>query len=263
MKEVYIYTLSDSNGNIRYVGKTLYPKQRLYAHIKECKSNRKSHKISWIKSLLNNGEKPIIEIIDIVSENNWEFWEQFWIEQLKSWGYNLTNLTSGGMGGNNYKHTDESKIKMRHAKLGGTLSEEHKKTISQSVKDKFKETPNYNKCCDKHILLSKDELYRKYIVENLSLNKCASYFNCSKKTIFKHITEYNFKKSKDDWKHQLSTHEKKKVLQYDLSGNLIKEWSSLSELGSKLNINKSNVANCCRGIAKTCVGYIWKYANNI
>ena len=41
-----------------------------------------------------------------------------------------------------------------------------------------------------------------------------------------------------------------------LSGNLIKEWSSLSELGSKLNINKSNVANYCCRIAKDMCCYI-------
>ena len=29
-------------------------------------------------------------------ENNWQFWETYWIAQFKNWGFNLTNLTSGG-----------------------------------------------------------------------------------------------------------------------------------------------------------------------
>ena len=61
---VIIYILSDKEGNIRYVGKTSqYLKQRLYAHINECKTNRKLHKISWIKSLLAKGERPLMDLL--------------------------------------------------------------------------------------------------------------------------------------------------------------------------------------------------------
>jgi len=71
---VFIYCLSDGSGNIRYIGKTKkYLKQRLYSHIKECNTTRKSHKINWIKSLLNKGVRPIIEVIDEVPEEDWEF----------------------------------------------------------------------------------------------------------------------------------------------------------------------------------------------
>ena len=54
----FIYTLSDKSGNIRYIGKSNTPRKRLYSHIIECKTDRKSHKISWIKSLLNKNEVP-------------------------------------------------------------------------------------------------------------------------------------------------------------------------------------------------------------
>lgn len=50
----YIYTLKDPITNeIRYVGKANDPNKRILDHIKECKSSNISHKISWIKSLLN------------------------------------------------------------------------------------------------------------------------------------------------------------------------------------------------------------------
>jgi len=88
METTFIYTLSDKRGNIRYVGKTSREiKKRLYSHIKESQSSKISHKINWIKSLLNNNERPIIEIIDIVPTTEWVFWEQYWIDQFRQWGY--------------------------------------------------------------------------------------------------------------------------------------------------------------------------------
>lgn len=52
----------------------------------------------------------------------------------------------------------------------------------------------------------------------------------------------------------------KKVLQYDLEGNFIKEYSSLKE-ANKLNNMKSigNISKCCKGEYKTAGGYIWRY----
>lgn len=52
---------------------------------------------------------------------------------------------------------------------------------------------------------------------------------------------------------------RKKVLQYDLQGNFIKEWDSMKEAEKRLNIWYTNISNCCRGIYKTAGGYVWKY----
>jgi len=259
---VFIYCLSDGSGNIRYIGKTKkYLKQRLYSHIKECNTTRKSHKINWIKSLLNKGVRPIIEVIDEVPEEDWEFWEKYWISQFRIWGFNLTNISPGGYN-NNYKRSDETKAKMRKSKLGTKLSKEHKKNISKSIELKAKENPLYNRGLgNSRIYLDKYELYQKYIIENLSLNKCSVFFGVSKKTVFTNITEYGYKKDKKDWEHQLATQPKKIVLQYDKSGKLIKEWVGLSIIQEEIGINKSNIANCCRGVAKSAGGFIWKYKN--
>jgi len=258
---VFIYYLSDNNGDIRYVGKTKqFLEQRLYAHIIECKTERKSHKISWIKSLLNKDERPIINIIDEVLEEEWEFWEEYWISQFKSWGFNLTNLTKGGQGGSGYKHTDDSKKKMRKSKLGTKLSDEQRKKISESVKIKAKENPLYNRGFgNSRIHLDREELYQKYMIENLSLNKCADFFKVSKKTVFTNITEYGYKKDKNNWKEQLSSHSKKIVLQYDLSGNFIKKWLGLKSITKELNIDSSNISKCCKHKVKSAGGFIWKF----
>ena len=51
----------------------------------------------------------------------------------------------------------------------------------------------------------------------------------------------------------------KGVEQYDLSGNLIKSWNSITEAGEYLGIDKSHIVKCCKGKAKTAYVYIWKY----
>lgn len=51
----------------------------------------------------------------------------------------------------------------------------------------------------------------------------------------------------------------KKIIQYDLQGNFIKEWNSISEASKTLNINLGNIAECCKKHRKTAGGYIWKY----
>ena len=53
----------------------------------------------------------------------------------------------------------------------------------------------------------------------------------------------------------------KKVLQYDLKGNLIKEWKSTMEIQRQLKYNNSCICACCNNRNKTAYGYIWKYKN--
>lgn len=52
----------------------------------------------------------------------------------------------------------------------------------------------------------------------------------------------------------------KKVLQYDTTGDLIYEWSSLNEASRKTDVPLSNLWSCCIGKRKTAGGFIWKYA---
>lgn len=51
----------------------------------------------------------------------------------------------------------------------------------------------------------------------------------------------------------------KTVLQYDLEGNLIKEWPSLNEIKRVLNHGISTISKCCNKKAKTAYGFYWKY----
>lgn len=88
---VYIYALCDPRTNeVRYVGKTNNINKRLSAHIKE-KSN--TLKCNWIKSLTKIGMLPLIQIIDISNNENWQIKEQYWIGMFP----NLLNMAEGGV----------------------------------------------------------------------------------------------------------------------------------------------------------------------
>lgn len=49
----------------------------------------------------------------------------------------------------------------------------------------------------------------------------------------------------------------KRVFQYDLNGNYIKEWNSIREAQMELKLN--HIYDVCSGKRKKCGNYIWKY----
>ena len=53
----------------------------------------------------------------------------------------------------------------------------------------------------------------------------------------------------------------KKVLQYDLQGNLIKEWNSIREAHYNTNVYRMGISRCCNNKPSyiTAGGYKWKY----
>ena len=53
--------------------------------------------------------------------------------------------------------------------------------------------------------------------------------------------------------------QKIKVCQYDLKGNLITTFNSMSEASHSVNGNKSSISKCCAGKLKSAYGFIWKY----
>lgn len=55
----------------------------------------------------------------------------------------------------------------------------------------------------------------------------------------------------------------KRVVQYSLDENYIKEWSSIQEIERELNFNNSNITACCKGRQNTAYGFIWKYSSDI
>lgn len=90
LNTTFIYALIESGtNNIRYVGKADNVQQRFKFHLSD---KRKTHKASWLKSINYNAGYIILDEVD---KCNWQFWEIYWINQCKVWGFDLTNHTLG------------------------------------------------------------------------------------------------------------------------------------------------------------------------
>lgn len=78
----------------------------------------------------------------------------------------------------------------------------------------------------------------------------------------KHLTEEHKRKISEAKKGKANYHTKtlyKKVDQYDLNGNYIKTWESISSIEKELNIKGTHISRVCRGKRKTTGGYVFKY----
>jgi hypothetical protein len=78
---ISIYILLENKIPV-YLGKTNEPIRRL-----------REHRVNFSKDV-------VLEVIDEVEENDWIFWEQWWIELFNSWNIILLNKNRGGGGPN-------------------------------------------------------------------------------------------------------------------------------------------------------------------
>lgn len=217
----YIYTLSNPNdGEVRYVGKTDDIENRLKEHIRK-HMYKTTYKNNWIKSLKKIGLTPKIEILDTVSSNEWCFWEKYWISQFKVWGFNLTNSTNGGEGGN--------------------LGELVNKKISEKLKGRVfsKETI---------LKMSKSKTGLKHSEETKL--KMSEHHKGVQNGMYGKKPSSNFYKKVN-----------KAIIQLSLDDNFIKNWGSIIIASRTLNINRCTIADVCnkRKYKKTAGGFKWKF----
>jgi len=178
----FIYTL-DYKGIPFYVGKTINIKTRLRKHKMESKLKR-THKEKMINKILLNNEDISISIIDEVVIGTENYWEEFWISQIKSWDIKLYNGTSGGEGGDYWSgknHTEETKDKLRRIRF--------KQIEEGKVYRSIGESNGRSK------LKSDDVIEMRDLRENgYSFNRLAIKYNISKATVIDII-------KRKKWKH--------------------------------------------------------------
>lgn len=88
----YIYTLADPfTMEIRYVGRTVEPEERLKGHIYQ--TNGGTDKDVWIISLRNANTFPVMAIVETVTAENGAEREKKWIKHYLKQGSSLFNKT--------------------------------------------------------------------------------------------------------------------------------------------------------------------------
>lgn len=146
MTSLYIYALREpSNAEIRYVGKTNCPTQRLHNHRFGNYRNRNSRLYDWVHSL--NG-KPLLTILSVCDENEWGIKEIGWISYLREVGADLLNISTGGAGpivGRTHSPSLEAREKLRKAHAEQFADPKRREKHSEAVKAWFAALPEDKK----------------------------------------------------------------------------------------------------------------------
>jgi predicted GIY-YIG superfamily endonuclease len=206
MTKIYIL---ERNGVPFYVGKAKDATRRKHSH-------RRTYGLD-IESY----------IIDEVED--WKFWESYWIEQFKQWGFILENKNNGGGGPSSY--TEEQKQKMRKPRPGSGWK------ISKTLKER------------NHSIYYTDEVRLK--MSQKLKGKTKTFTKEHKNNLAK-----------------ANLISKGKIVEcYDLYNNFIQEFSCLREAKKflltidpliSINVDKQ-IKDCCNGRQKTCHNFKFKY----
>lgn len=123
----YIYGLHDPrDGELRYIGKSIRPRQRLQNQLNEHPNTHRGH---WLDELTRAGLTPIQTIIDAVpADTDWQTVECVYIAGAREAGHRLVNGTDGGDGVAGL--SDESKARIRAAHVGRKASPETRARLS-------------------------------------------------------------------------------------------------------------------------------------
>lgn len=129
-----IYGLTDPrNMELRYVGFTSKDLNlRLNGHISDA-SRYENHRTHWLQSLMKEGLRPDIFVLQETDEQNWKEDEQWNIQYWRSIGSRLTNSNVGGEG--NLHPSEETRNKMSKSSMGRKFTWGYK--ISKAVKGRF------------------------------------------------------------------------------------------------------------------------------
>jgi hypothetical protein len=95
--EVFIYALMDPRtAKIRYIGKTNNLNRRYSQHLKGRDDQKMTPARAWIKSLVNQGLKPNMMLIDSCAEDQWHDLERHYIKRFRDEGHDILNMAEGG-----------------------------------------------------------------------------------------------------------------------------------------------------------------------
>ena len=111
--------------------------------------------------------------------------------------------------------------------------------VHRLVATAFIPNPN-NYDCINH----KDENKTNNNVENLEF--CSFYYNLMYGTRVQRISKKN----------------NKPILQFDLKGNFVKEFESITQASKELNNSLNNISQCCLGRSRTSKGYIFRFKDD-
>lgn len=221
----HIYKITNKLNGKFYVGKTVKTIQNRFCS--HCYDAVKRNSTTYLhKAIRKYGkENFIVEEIELCNNENLNEREIFWISILKP----HYNQTIGGEGICGYKHSNEYCKKMSERMIGKYTGEKN---------------PFYNQT---HTKQQKEKWSK---MRKGQPSPCG-FAGKSHKEESKSKTSQTLKNNPNV--------KRTKVFQYDIEGNFLREFQSISDASKFVGTNPSNIKYTCEGKFNHCKGYRWSY----
>ena len=216
----YIYLLTNKINNKKYVGQTI--RDDINKRWNQHKYNKTND--TYISRALNKYgiDNFKFQIICICFNEDCNKFEEEYIKKFNTISPKGYNLSNGGK--NKSTHPDTKKL------ISEKLKQRWKVTKHPSIGIKYSD--EYKEKMSKSVKKSLNELRLKGITQNI--NSLENLKIASEKR-------------------------KRKVAQYNMVGELLLKFNSISEAVLKTNINNRRISDVCNNKAKTAGGFIWKF----
>lgn len=187
--------------------------------------------------------------------------EQFYLDK-ESPKYNIYSEAGSPLG---FKHSEETKEKLKQYALDNSIKppestwknrQESVLMLDYNTLDVLNKFESLSEACR---FIGKDSSFASTI-SSCCKNKRYSAYGYRWAFCEEDIPNLIEKKKRVAWNKgkKIKSSKGKKVYQYDLKGNFIKEWNSIKEAEQEIG---KGIGNCARGLSKTSNGYKWKFKN--
>jgi group I intron endonuclease len=242
-----IYQFKNIVTNTIYIGSAVNLRKRKLRHLIDLRRNR-HHSIKFQRSYNKYGEDSFeYDVLEYVEIDSLILFEQKYLDSIlfanvDDERFDIIGLNIGRNAGNS---------------IGQKRTDEAKKKMSNIAKKRFETDKPWNK--------GKNDIYTPEAIERMSSSKRGVKLSHEhvKKVIKNLKIIQNGHIFTEETKNKISLSRCGKgvisIDQYSFDNQFISSFSSIKEVSETLKICRSGISAVCRGIQKTCGGFIWKY----
>jgi len=219
--KIYLVENCYGDPNKVYIGKT------------KNRTRQNDHKIKYGKDIIFT----YIDEIESLESKDWKPLECFWIEYFRQLGFEILNKNEGGGGLGMISEKTRNKMSQSHLGKGGKM------ILQYDLKGNFIREWS-----------SIIEASQNLGIANTTISNCCVGII---RSCYKYV--FSFTPLPKNYKYIKNQTSSKKIQQFDIQGNFIKQWNSLSDVERELGFRTNNISMCLKGNTKSANKFIWKY----